>query len=240
VATTDEQKVICIVLETLLGEGLDWIRRSAQPTSSKAAGSIAVARGRYGILTASELTSLLMHGAPIGNFDEKILFVTPPAKEDAAAAALWCRWDCEGETATFGFYFGLWSPQTAFPKSTGSATTIRHTAFVGYRFETPEAGENHNYYHAQPCRSMGRKDQEIEAALPISNRAPTWPLPADGALELLLCLVTALYGMEGLQRLRSTVLSDVSARKNNLLSGAFDAILGLRRPKAEVSESARA
>ncbi|AWN35215.1 hypothetical protein [Methylobacterium radiodurans] len=142
------------------------------------------------------------------------------------------RWDCAGASPTFDFYYGLWSAQAVFPKTEDAPRKKRHTAFVGYRFETPEEGDNHNYYHAQPCRSMGRKDDEIEVALPISNRAPTWPLAADGGLELLLCLVTALYGMDGLVALRGTLMEDPAARRIEILRTGFDRILGLRRPRS--------
>ena len=67
-----------------------------------------------------------------------------------------------------------------------------------------EAGTNHNYYHAQPCRSTGQKDDEVEMALPISYRMPTWPIAATCALELLLCFVASMYGMNGLRQLKGS------------------------------------
>jgi hypothetical protein len=177
---------------------------------------------------------MLMHGALKGGFEEtKVIYLLPPAKEDAAVAAIWCRWDYEKDLPRCGYYFGLWSPQPPFPApSDRRRADDHHIAFVGYRFETPEDDKNHNYYHAQPCRSMGRKDDEIECALPVSNRAPTWPVAARSALELLLCLVTALYGMDGLRRLKVSLDEDVSARQNRQLSIALAAVLDLSWPKA--------
>jgi hypothetical protein len=75
---------------------------------------------------------------------------------------------------------------------------------------------------------MGKKDDEIESALPISNRMPTWPVAARSGVELLLCLVTAVYGMQGINELKTAISEDVSARKNGSLSKAIETILHLR------------
>ena len=229
-ATTNEQKAICHVLTALREEGEAWIRRGAP----KAAKAVRVAQAKFGTVDATELSSLLMHGALEGEFEaNRVVYLLPPGKEEAAVAAIWCRWDYEKPIPRCGYYFGMWSSQPPFPKPTEERGDERHIAFVGYRFETPENDKNHNYYHAQPCRSMGSKDDEIESALPISNRMPTWPVAASSALELLLCLVTALYGMDGLRRLEKTLSEDVAARQNRELINAVNAILGLSWPKVQ-------
>jgi len=207
---------------------MDWVRR-ALPNRARA---LNVAQGKFSPIAARELETLLMHGMPKGGFDEtKVLFLEPPAKEGTAVAALWCRWDYEQDPPRCGFYLGLWSLQPPFPKPLDGGSVRHHVAFIGYRFETPEFGTNHNYYHAQPCRSMGQKGDEIETALPISYRMPTWPIAATCALELLLCFVASMYGMNGLQHLQDALNSDVSARGNHLLQSALKEIFALRRPK---------
>lgn len=226
--TTDEQKALFHVLRALRTEGDSWLRHG----STKAAKAVKLARAKFDAIEEFELSTLLLHGNPKGGFDEtKVVYLYPPPKEDAAVAAVWCRWDYEKVLPKCGYYFGMWSSQTQFPRPP-EPTDDRHIAFVGYRFETPEDDENHNYYHAQPCRSMGRKDDEIESALPISNRMPTWPVAAKSALELLLCLVTAIYGMDGMRRLRDTLNEDAAARQNPLLSDALAAVLALSHEKA--------
>lgn len=221
--TTDEQKALFHVLRALRVEGDTWLRHEA-PKANRA---VKLAKAKFEAVDENELSTLLMHGGPKGSFDDaKVVYLLPPPKEDAAVAAIWCRWDYDRALPRCGYYFGMWSPQRPFPRPE-VANEDRHIAFVGYRFETPEDDENHNYYHAQPCRSMGRKDDEIESALPISNRMPTWPVAATSALELLLCLVTAIYGMDGTRRLRDALNEDVAARKNILLSSALSAVLGL-------------
>jgi hypothetical protein len=123
--------------------------------------------------------------------------------------------------------------QPPFPKPSDGTPAGHHVAFIGYRFETPERGTNHNYYHAQPCRSMGQKDDEVETALPISYRMPTWPIAATCALELLLCFVASMYGLDGLRQLQHALNDDVAARGNRLLQSALKAMFALGWPKAE-------
>jgi hypothetical protein len=225
VSTTDEQKAIFYILRTLRHWGDTWLRHEA-PTATQA---VKIAKAKFDAVDEAQLSTLLMHSGPKGSFDQtKVIYMRPPPKEDAAVAAIWCRWDYDSTLGvpSCGYYFGLWSPQASFPRA-HAPSQDRHIAFVGYRFETPERGKNHNYFHAQPCRSMGRKDDEIESALPISNRMPTWPVAARSGVELLLCLVTAVYGMQGMQDLKIAIGEDVAARKNSALSQAIKNILSL-------------
>ncbi|MDR6530260.1 hypothetical protein J2800_000996 [Caulobacter rhizosphaerae] len=225
-ATTDEQKAIWHVLRLLRSEGEDWSRHN-RPTAATAA--VRVAEGKFTALDDAELKTHLIHRGRRGQFDEnQVVFIRPPAKDPSAVAGVWCRWDYEKTPPRWGFYYGLWSAQPPFPKA-DPPTEDLHTGFVGYRFETPEDGDNHNFYHVQPCRSMGAKDDPIEHAIPISQRDPTWPLAADSALELLMCLVTSLYGMKGLLALQEKVHEDLVLRKNTLIIRAIEMMLGLRR-----------
>lgn len=228
-ATTEEQKAIYYILRTLRIWGENWLRRELP----KATPAVKIAKAKFDAVDDASLSTLLMHGGPTGSFDQtKVVYLRPPPKEDTAVAAIWCRWDYDNQLSieSCGYYFGLWSLQDFFPKV--QASDQSHIAFIGYRFETPETGENHNYFHAQPCRSMGKKDDEIESALPISNRMPTWPVAARSGVELLLCLVTAIYGMKGMDELRTAIGEDVSARKNGPLRKAIDNILSLRHVPA--------
>jgi hypothetical protein len=227
-ATTEEQKAICHVLNALHAAGDQWVRKGL-PNPVRALNAV---KSKFSPIRRRELETLLMHGATRGCFaDSDVLFLEPPAKEGTAAAALWCRWDYEQDPPRCGFYLGIWSLQPPFPKVAG-APPGHHVAFVGYRFETPETGDNHNYYHAQPSRSMGPKNDEIETALPISYRMPTWPIAATCALELLLCSVASMYGMNGLRLLQDTLNGDVASRNNNLLQIALKAVFTLGWPKA--------
>lgn len=215
-ATTDEQQAIFAVLRQLLTDGVDWKRRNASTTMD-----VSKAAQQFTALKEYELD--WMGSQSRYKFQaEKVIHIAPPS--ESAVAALWCRWNFDEAPSICGFYFGIWSAQPAFPNlSVGD----KHTAFIGFRYETPEVGDNHDYYHAQPCRSMG--DTAVVCSLPISSRFPTFPLAAQSSLKLLLCLVTSVYGMIGLKKLQSKVYGDPSMRRNTLLRQSIEDILELKR-----------
>jgi hypothetical protein len=226
-APADEQRAIWHVLRLLRSDGAVWLRES-QPRKANRAHKVAM--GKFSALEELDLERHLIFSGRKGQFGEsQIVFLKPPAKHPSAIAGVWCRWDYQKSPPRCGFYYGMWSAQPPFPKADPPSGEL-HTGFVGYRFETPEDGDNHNFYHAQPCRSMGDKDDLIDHAIPISHRDPTWPIAAGSALELLLCLVTSLYGMKGLVDLQNRVLEDPALRNNDLIKRAFTAVLGLRIP----------
>ena len=131
------------MLKALHIEGAEWVRRGAP----KADQAIKLAQAKFCAIERRQLDTMLMHGARNGGFEEtEVMFLHPPAKEDAAVAAIWCRWDYEKEPPRCGYYLGIWSPQLPFPAPPDQEKAQdRHIAFVGYRFETPEDGDNHNY-----------------------------------------------------------------------------------------------
>lgn len=125
---------------------------------------------------------------------------------ESIAAALRCRWDFESQQTTCKFYLGIW---------------LKDGHFIGFRFEPPE-GDNHNYYHSQPCRTMG-DDQPICRALKIPERNPTWPLPATSSLDLLLCLVLSIHGMKGLKTMKDEF--DREPLRYHVLIGAIEKVI---------------
>lgn len=209
-AATDEQKAVFSVLKVLLINGQASTRRPRLIAEHPPA----VARRQFTALNASDLERNLLYRKR-GQFpDEKVIYLKAPPKETSAVAAMWCRWNFDVFPSSFGYYFGVWSKQQAFPNRGDD----HNTAFLGFRYETPEAGDNHDYYHAQPCRSMGSGiNSHIEYALPVSERNPTFPLAAQSSLELLLCLVTSIYGRSGLRELAAAVSNQQSMRGNQLL-----------------------
>lgn len=213
-----EQRAIFTVLRQLLTDGKDWTRNKtfATMTVSNAA------RFQFTPLEAYDLD--YMEYQPRGRFPvDRVIYIEPPSKEKSAVAALWCRWDFDVDLSRCGFYFGIWSTRPAFPTPNSGH---KHPAFTGFRYETPEDGDNHDYYHAQPCRSMG--DTDVVCALPISPRIPTFPLAAQSSsLKLLLCLFTSVYGMVDLKKLQSKV-----SGQNKLLRQSIDDILELLKQRA--------
>ena len=221
---TDEQKAILHVLLLLGKQGNDWLRT----LPIKAFNSNRVATQQFTPIKETELETMFLYRGKVGRFsDDLALYVLPPEKEPSAVAAIWCRWNFCRATPKCGFYYGTWSDQKKLP-CTESEEMQKQTVFVGYRYETPEQGDNHNFYHAQPCQSMGPRDVPIHYTLPISSRHPTWPLAAESALELLLCLVISLYGMNGLRKMKSFFENHTITRNNQKLRAAFDKLFRLQ------------
>ena len=220
--TREEQKGILCVLRSLRRSGEEW-RRSYEPSPAMA--SIDAAMSRFTAITETDLQRYILHTGLSGHFkSDEVIYIRPPAKVEPAASALWCRWDFAGDSAGCGFYLGTWWKTRTQTLGTGSCGG--RIVFVGYRYETPEKGNNHNYFHVQPCRSMGGRDQKVPEALPATERNPTWPLAANTALDLLLCVFTSLYGMSGLAELEEEIQGTTEFRGNRLL---LDSLIRLRK-----------
>lgn len=216
-ATLEEQKAIYQILVYLREGGIKEIRRGEERGRS---GSTMRAI-RFSEADEKHISSSMLYGGRKGSLDKRHLVpIIPPSKEKDAVAALWYEWDfTQDEKPDVGYYVGLWNPVTLESNNQAKAGV----RFVGYRYESPEKkGDDHKYYHSQPCRSMGAKSDEIEEALPISHRAPTWPLPARCPVELLLCVLLSLYGMNGLKAFDKWVLENSTARQIVKLRNALN------------------
>lgn len=144
---------------------------------------------------------------PSGQFrDDEVIRMAPP-RRGWPVVALWCRWGGGHEPGCV-FYIGMW---TADGK------------FLGFRFEPPGEG-NHAYYHSQLCRSMNG-DKPIAGALEVPERIPALPLPAGSSLELLLCAVLSIYGMDGLEEMSETFNGD--PMRYHTVIGALDKVAAL-------------
>lgn len=204
-----ERKAIRFILQQLIREGEEWARDASR--AAKAAKRAAT--GRFVPLDTSTLHHQFQNQPLHGDFGESAVYIAPPQKEGNVPIALWCRWNFGGTRAAAKYYLGMW---------------LTSSRFIGYRFEPPERGDLHNYYHSQPCKVLGRREGEIKGALPIPISAPTWPLAATSAVELLLCVVLSVRGMAGLQDLRKSVVHNSAARQNRVLMGAVENVLLLR------------
>lgn len=224
-AATEEQKAILSVLRLLLIKGEQW-NRFGRPAGTNEA--VELAMGRFDALTQDELERYLLYRSK-GRFgDAQVIYVEPPPKDSSAVAAIWYHWDFDLTIPKCGFYFGIWSARSTLPPTVASERR-KQTGFLGFRYETPEEGDNHNYYHAQPCRSMADRRAPIAEALAIPDRHPTFPLAANSSVELLLCLVTSIYGMSGLNRLKSNISGDATTRGKTTLIRSLDRISCLQR-----------
>lgn len=211
-AATDEQKAILSVLCLLLAAGEKWIQDQRRVPRQM----LLDVQRQFTPLKETELKNYLLYRRSSQFPNNRVIYIKPPKREKTAVAAVWCRWNFDAELSSCGFQFGIWSAQD-FPNA---GACRKRTVFVGFRYETPENGKTHNYYHAQPCQSIGGREKVV-SALPISPRNPTFPLAAKSSLELLLCLVMSVYGMDGMMKLLSAVSNDPLMRQDRYLNDAL-------------------
>jgi len=62
-------------------------------------------------------------------------------------------------------------------------------------------------------------------AIRVPERNPTWPLPAESSLDLLLCLIVSIQGMIGLRNLKQRIDKGGIRRRNKLLAEAFNRMI---------------
>ena len=129
-------------------------------------------------------------------------------------AALWCKWRFHDARMDCWFSLGIW---------------LGDGQFIAFRFEPPEQGDNHSYYHSQPCRNMGWQGTPEYKAMRLPERNPTWHLPAASSLDLLLCLVVSIQGMIGLRELKQRIDRKGSGRQNKRLDAAFRKMAALQK-----------
>ena len=93
---------------------------------------------------------------------------------------------------------------------------------IGFRMETPESmnqegeipanGEIHDFYHAQLIQRFGQRklDNKLQIHCPswIPDSQPSFPLPADCPVTLLLCLIVTLYGRKCYNQFVANYLND--------------------------------
>ena len=201
-----ERKAIRLILQQLVDEGEEWARNA----SKAAEAAKRAATMRFGPLSVQTLQSEFQKKRDSGDFGQAAVYLVPPPKESNVPTVLWCTWNFRGAEAYVKYYLGMW---------------LKADRFIAYRFEPPERGDHHNYFHSQPCRSLGRREDEVLGALPIPVSAPTWPLTADSSVELLLCVVLGVRGMAGLQDLEKSLMHKPEARRNRNLTDALGRVL---------------
>ena len=199
----DEREAIRHLLRALLLDGEQWLRE--QPSSQESP---------FAALSQWKLDSYLRPGARRVFEPREAIRVRPPLRE-VRLSALRCEWDFNAERCGCWFHLGLW---------------LSDGPFLAFRFEPPEQGDNHNYYHSQPCRTMGWEGAPAHDAMPVPERNPTWPLAACSSLDLLLCLVVSIHGMVGLRRLKRRIDNQGKAPRNQPLSAAFRKMIARQAP----------
>ncbi len=205
---TDEQRAVALIFEYLHQEGLDWFRNA----DIEGLEYYKKIRAGYDFVDEEQVGQI--RAKPASQFPKRhVSVMVPPAKHKHPLLALWVRWNFKAAAAECGYYIGFWSEFDG-----------AHS-FVGFRFESPEEGEQHDYFHCQPCRNLGDRERDDEMAVPISQRTPTFPLPARNSAELALAMVLALRGRSGFEEFRRKMLVRVvEARNSSVLQAGLKKI----------------
>ena len=99
-------------------------------------------------------------------------------------------------------------------------------AATGYRFETPEAdaAHDHHLHHVQPIAALSGPSGRRLPGLGLGGREqePTFPLPAQDATGLVVCLLIALYGR--------TAAEEMSGQLGHVLKRSIRHAVGSARP----------
>jgi len=84
---------------------------------------------------------------------------------------------------------------------------------TGYRYESPDAGGEHDFFHMQQITELGNRAFPLPTPPWVSQNKPAVPLDAGTDVGLLLCLLAALYGPQ------SDVIAEIaSSQYRNMLS----------------------
>lgn len=196
---TEEHDAVVLILDRLKREGLEWYRRAKADDVRMFERRIS---GSFSIFEGGEIHTI--GRKPVGNLPpKKILVMHPSGREEEAILGLWLNWNFEADPFEFRLFVGQWS------EIDGSKT------FIAFRFETPERGDEHDYYHCQPCRNFGDKEQVPNAAL-VSHRFPTIPINASNIVELTVCALMACMGHKNMKAFVRRLLRDSAADNGSL------------------------
>lgn len=203
---SEEQNAVALIFEQLASEGIDWYRNSGEEGVSFFSTRL---QGTYALVDKPTV-SRVRHTRNSSFRLREIALLRPPEGHPAPLLAVWLRWNFDATPAKCGFYTGLW---------TRIETDHR---FIGFRFETPEEGEQHGFYHCQPCRNLGDRESDEATAVPISQRVPTLALHAENSAELALNIVLSMRGKLGLEKFRRDLFkASPHASRNPVLLAGF-------------------
>lgn len=199
----EEREAVRLMLESLKAAGLEWYRTAKTAEFDMFQRRIS---GNFSIFDTGEHHTLPRK--PTGSLpSKKILLMPPSGSEEEEILGLWLRWNFDANPFAFRLFVGQWA------KVDGTKT------FIAFRFEAPETGDKHDYFHCQPCRNFGDKELVPNAAL-ISEHFPTIPINAENIVELTLCALMSCMGHSDAKTFVRNLLRS-SAADNAPLKAAF-------------------
>ena len=200
----EQYEAVRLILDRLYKEGLEWYRAADAEEADLFANRIT---GTFSKFEGAEIH--VIGRKPKGSFPGRsILLMQPAPKEKDALLALWLRWDFEATPMEYRVFVGQWS------------VIEGERSFIAFRFEAPEQGDEHDYFHCQPCRNFGDKLIVPGAAL-VSDRFPTIPLNASNIVEVTMCAIMAALGRRKMRKFVQGLLKDPSAYANAHLRTAY-------------------
>jgi len=186
-----------------MSEGLEWYRNAKVSEAEIVHSRIS---GNFSFFRTGEHHTLARK--PKGSLPKKKILVMPPSgSEEDEILGLWLSWDFDADPYDFRLFIGQW------------AKINNKKTFIAFRFEAPEQGDKHNYFHCQPCRNFGDRENLPNAAL-VSQRFPTIPLNASNIAELTVCALMACMGHSDAKAFVRNLLTS-SAADNAPLKAAF-------------------
>lgn len=201
---SDQQAAVRLILDRLRVEGREWYRVAESEDVDFLEKRVSA---NFKMFDGREIHTV--GPKPVGAFPtKKILLTKPSSKEKEAVVGFWLRWNFNKDPVEFRLFLGLWYE------------TNGERNFNGYRFETPEEGQEHDYFHCQPSRNFGDRDLLPEAAL-VSEKFPTIPLNASNIVELTVCALMATLGRKKMNQFLRKLLMSSDGSDNGFLRNAY-------------------
>ncbi len=205
----ETRRAIRAILEPFAAEGREWFRNDPNANQQFFRQGD---RKRFRIREVSELANAELR-EEFSADGQEIFLLKPPKTERRSMLVFAIAWVLREGEQELRFYLGLWAKRG------------EQFEFSGYRFETPEMGEDHNYYHCQPCQNIGDRDEHIEEAVQVSQKFPTIPLKANDPIELVVCALMAVIGRQKLKDFHRKLMQNAQNRADGLLIAAFHNVL---------------
>lgn len=134
-------------------------------------------------------------------------FVIPPGKYNQDALLLLAPFPlATGEDARLSLQMGIVRMHDN-----------RHM-FFGYRFESPEVYDNHNFYHAQPIQGFGGGPKSSGCIVWYPHRYPTFALSANNAAELVAAALLSCWDQNMLISFSADTSAHIKAILNDFLN----------------------
>ncbi|WP_049730527.1 hypothetical protein [Rhizobium ecuadorense] len=201
---TEQFEAVISILNRLRDEGLEWYRSAATADVDLLQRRVS---GNFSVFDSGELHTI--GRKPKGSLPSKKILIMPPlGHEKESVLGMWLRWDFTTDPFQYRLFLGHWSEIEG------------QKSFIAFRFEAPEQGEEHDYYHCQPCRNFGDKEN-VPHAVPVSEHFPTVPINASNIVELTACAVMAAVGRKRMRTLLQKMMRESGISSNEALLTAY-------------------